>query len=141
MLCISKASVGYCSVLLSVVLLALVAGSPSARTVPAKPDAGQEPTAAPILYDLTPAEGAIVSQDELSRAAATIETQHAMGVSWAGIYIDGHGRPSELMGPLPYLQSISADIGERGAGTHAVRVVATDSEGRAGSWVWRFTVV
>src|SRR5215213_2931560 len=95
MLCISKASVGYCSVLLGVVLLALVAGSPSARTVPAKPDAGQEPTAAPILYDLTPAEGAIVSQDELSRAAATIETRRQASVSWAGIFVDGQQRPSE----------------------------------------------
>src|SRR5215213_2980238 len=128
---ISKASISYCLVFLSVVLFALFfVGTPSAQTIPAKPDAGQEPTGAPIFYDLTPPEGTSVPQSKLSRAAATIETQHAMGVSWAGIYIDGHGRPSELMGPLPYLQSISADIGDLGAGTHSVRVVATDSEGK-----------
>jgi hypothetical protein len=54
-------------------LLALVAVTPSARTIPAQPDAGQEPTGAPIFYNVTPSEGAIVSQDELSRATATIE--------------------------------------------------------------------
>ena len=55
---------------LGVVLFALFVGIPSARTIPAKPDAGQEPTGAPIFYNLTPPEGVIVARHELSRVAA-----------------------------------------------------------------------
>ncbi len=140
MLSISKASVGCCSLFFGMVLLALVAGSPSAWTAPAKPDAGQEPAAAPILYNLSPPEGALVSQDELNRASATIETRHQASVSWAGIYIDGQRRPSTLMGPTRYQQTISADIGDLSPGIHTVRVKAVDSEGLVGGYVWRFTV-
>ena len=141
MLGISKASVGYWSLLLGMVLLALVARSPSAAwTLPAKPDAGQEPTAAPILYNPTPPQGAIVSQDELSRAAATIETRRQSSVSWAGIFVDGQRRPSNLMGPTHYQQTISADVGDLSPGIHTVRVKVVDSEGLVGGYVWKFTV-
>ena len=139
-MCISKASVGYCSLFLGMVLLALVAGSPSARTLPAKPEAGREPTAAPILYNLSPPEGAIVSREELSRASATIETRRRASVSWAGIYIDGRLRPSTLMGPTRYQQTLSADIGDLSPGIHTARAKAVDSEGLAGGYVWKFTV-
>lgn len=140
-MCISKASVGYCSLFLSMVLLTLVAGSPPAWTLPAKPEAGQEPTAAaPILYNLTPPEGAVVSRDELSRASATIETRHQASVSWGEIYIDGQRRPSTLMGPTRYQQTISTDIGNLSPGIHTVRVKAVDSEGLGGGYVWKFTV-
>ena len=138
---ISRASVANFPLLLGTVLFALLLAAPWARTAPAPPDVGQGPTGAPIFYNLTPPEGTSVAQDKLSRAAATIETRHDTSVSWAGIYIDGQRRPSELMGPMPYVQTVSADIGDLGAGAHTVRVVAVDSEGRAGSWVWRFTVV
>jgi hypothetical protein len=140
-MCTSKASAGYCSLFLGMVLLALVAGSPSARTLPAKPEAGQEPTAAPILYNLSPTEGANVSQDELSRASATIETRRQASVSWAGIYINGQRRPSTLMGPTHYQQTISTDIGDLSPGIYTVRVKAIDSEGLVGGYVWKFTVV
>ena len=139
-MCISKASVGYCSLFLSMVLLALVAGNPSARSAPAKPEAGQEPTAAPILYNLSPPEGAIVSREELSRASATIETRRQASVSWAGIYVDGQRRPSTLMGPTRYQQTLSTDIGDLGPGVHTVRAKAVDSEGLVGGYVWKFTV-
>jgi hypothetical protein len=138
---ISKASVGYCSLFLGMVLLALVVGPPSARTIPAKPDAGEEPAGAPIFYNLTPAEGTSISQDELSRAAATIETRREASLSWAGIYVDGRKRPGELMGPTPHQQTISTDIGDLGPGNHTVRVKAVDSEGMVGGYVWRFTVI
>lgn len=137
----SKGSVGHWSLLLGVVLLALVAVPPTAWTIPAKPDAGQEPIGAPILYNLTPTEGAIVSQDELSRAAATIETRRKTSVSWAGLFVDGRRRPAELMGPTHYQQTISADIGDLSPGKHTVRVKAVDSEGQVGGYVWEFTVV
>ena len=141
-MCISKASVGHCSLFLGVVLLALVAVPPTAWTMPAKPDAGQEPTgSAPILYNLTPPEGAIVSQDELSRAAATIETRRQASVSWAGIFVDGRRWPAELMGPTHYQQTVSVDIGNLNPGNHTVRVKVVDSEGQAGGYVWQFTVV
>ena len=137
-----KASVGYCSLFVGVALFALVVvGSPSARTVPAEPDAGQEPAGPPILYNLTPPEGTSVPQDELSRAAATIETRREASVSWAGIYVDGQRRPDDLMGPTPYLQTVSADIGDLSPGTHTVKVKAVDSEGLSGGYVWKFTVV
>ncbi len=138
---ISKASMSCWSLFFGVVLFALVAGTSSARTAPAPPDAGQEPTGAPIFYNLVPTEGAIVAQEELSRAAATIETRREASLSWAGIFVDGQRRPGELMGPTAYLQTISADIGDLGPGVHTVRVKAVDSEGRAGGYVWKFTVV
>jgi hypothetical protein len=140
-MCNSKASVGHWSLFLSVVLLALVAVPPTAWTIPAEPDAGQEPTGAPILYNLTPPQGERVSQDELSRAAATIETRRKTSVSWAGIFVDGQRRPAELMGPTHYQQTISADIGDLSPGHHTVRVKAVDSEGQMGGYVWEFTVV
>ena len=139
-MCISKASVGYRSLFLGLVLLALVAGTPSAWSVPAKPEAGQEPTAAPILYNLSPPEGAIVSREELSRASATVETRRRASVSWAGIYIEGQLRPSTLMGPPRYQQTISPDLGDLSPGIHTARVNAVDSEGLAGGYVWKFTV-
>jgi hypothetical protein len=137
----TKVSVGHWSLFLGVVLLALVAVTPTAWTIPAKPDAGQEPTGAPILYNLTPTEGANVSQDELSRAAATIETRRQVSVSWAEIFVDGQRRPAELMGPTRYQQTISADIENLSPGNHTVMVKAVDSDGRAGGYVWEFTVV
>jgi hypothetical protein len=141
-MCNSKASVGHWSLFLGVVLLALVAVSPTAWTIPAKPDAGQEPTGvAPILYNLTPTEGAIVSQDELSRAAATIETRRQVSVSWAGIFVDDQRRPAELMGPTYYQHTVSADLGYLSPGKHTVRVKVVDSEGQVGGYVWEFTVV
>jgi hypothetical protein len=82
---ISKAFIGCFSLFLGVALFAFVTGTLSAPTVLAQPvDAGREPTGAPIVYNLTPAEDVIVGQDELSRAAATIETQREDNLSWAG---------------------------------------------------------
>jgi hypothetical protein len=130
------------SLFLGVALFALVVSTLSAQPVLAQPpDAGEEPTDAPIIYNLTPREGANVAQDELSRAAATIETRHNVGLAWAGIFVDGRRRPSALMGPTAYLQTVSADIGNLSPGAHVVRIKAVDSEGRAGGYVWRFTVV
>lgn len=34
-----------------------------------------------------------------------------------------------------------ADIGNHSPGAHTVRVKAVDSEGRAGGYIWKFTVV
>src|SRR5215213_428374 len=108
---ISKASISYCLVFLSVVLFALFfVGTPSAQTAPAQPDAGQEPTGAPIFYNLTPPEGASIPQDELSRVGATIELRRTASVFRAGIYVDGQRRPEALAGPTTYLQTISTDI-------------------------------
>ncbi len=133
---------GYFSLFLGSALFALVVGTLSAQPVLAQPpDAGEEPTGAPIIYNLTPREGAVVAQDELSRAAATIETRRNVSLSRAGIFVDVRRRPSALMGPTTYLQTISADIGNLDPGTHVVRVRAVDSEGRAGGYVWTFTVV
>ena len=137
----SKPSVGHWSLFLGVVLLALVAVTPSARTIPAQPDAGQEPTGAPIFYNVTPSEGAIVSQDELSRAAATIETRRQVSVSWAGIFVDGRRRPAELIGPTHYRQTVSADTGDLSPRKHTVRVKAVDSEGQVGGYVRELAVI
>ena len=133
---------GHFSLFLGAALFALIVGTLSARPVLAQPpDAGEEPTGAPIVYNLTPREGAVVAQDKLSRAAATIETRRNVGLAQAGIFIDGRRRPSALMGPTTYLQTVSADIGSLDPGAHVVRVKAVDSEGRAGGYVWTFTVV
>lgn len=133
---------GHFSLFLGAALFVLIVGTLSARPVLAQPPAaGEEPTGAPIIYNLTPREGALVAQDELSRAAATIETRRNVGLARAGIFVDGRRRPSTLMGPTTYLQTISADIGNLNPGTHVVRVRAVDSEGRAGGYVWTFTVV
>ena len=130
------------SLFLGAALFALVVSTLSARPVLAQPpDAGEEPTGAPIIYNLIPREGANVAQDELSRAAATIETRHNVGLAWARIFVDGRRRPSALMGPTAYLQTVSADIGNLSPGAHVVRIKAVDSEGREGGYVWRFTVV
>ena len=140
---VSKAFRGYFSLFLSATLFALVVvGTLSVQTVLAQPiDAGEEPAGSPIVYDLTPPEGETVAQDELSRAAATIETRREASLSWAGIFVDGRRRPSTLMGPTSYLQTVSADIGDLRPGVHTVRVIAVDSKGRAGGYVWTFTVV
>ena len=128
--------------LLGAALFALVVGILSARSVLAQPPgAGEEPKGAPIIYNLTPRKGTVIAQDELSRAAATIETRRNTGLAWAGIFIDGRRQPSALMGPTAYLQTVSADIGSLDPGAHVVSVKAVDSEGRAGGYVWRFTVV
>jgi hypothetical protein len=139
----SKPFGGYFSLFLGAALFTLVVvGTLSVRTVLAQPiDAGEEPAGGPIVYDLTPSEGAIVTRNKLSRAAATIETRREASVSWAGIFVDGRRRPSALMGPTSYLQTVSTDIGDLRPGAHSVRVIAVDSKGRAGGYVWTFTVV
>jgi hypothetical protein len=140
---ISKAFGGCFSLFLGAALFALVVlGTLSARTVLAQPvNAGEEPKGGPIVYDLTPSEGAIVAQNKLSRAAATIETRREARLSSVGIFVDGRRRPSTLMGPTSYLQTVSADIGNLRPGAHTVRVIAVDSKGRAGGYTWTFTVV
>ena len=93
-------------------LLALFACVLWARAAHAQPvDAGEEPAGGPIVYDLIPAQDAIVAQEGLARAGATIETQRDAGVAWAAVFIDGELRPSALMGPTRYLQSVSTDVG------------------------------
>jgi hypothetical protein len=121
----------------------VVVGTLSPRTVLAQPvpNAGEEPPGGPIVYDLAPTEGAITTQNQLSRAAARIEIQREASLLWAAIFVDGRRRPSDLVGPTFYLQTISADIGDLGAGAHTVKVIAVDSKGRAGGYVWTFTVV
>ncbi len=113
-----------------------------ARAAHAQPvNAGEEPAGGPIVYDLIPTQDATVAQEELARAGATIETQRDVGVAWAAVFIDGELRPSALMGPTRYLQSVSADVGDLSCGTHSLWVVAIDSEGRVGGYAWTFTVV
>ena len=143
---ISKGFRGYFSLFLGAALffvLVVVAGTLSPRTVLAQPapNAGEEPPGGPIVYDLTPTEGAIIAANRLSRAAATIETRREASLLWAAIFVDGRRQPSDLMGPMSYLQTISTDIGNLRAGAHTVRVVVVDSKGRAGGYVWTFTVV
>jgi hypothetical protein len=123
-------------------LLALFTCVLWARAVHAQPvDAGEEPAGGPIVYNLIPTQDATVAQEELARAGATIETQRDVGVAWAAVFIDGERRPSALMGPTRYLQSVSADVGDLSCGTHSLWVVAIDSEGRVGGYAWTFTVV
>jgi hypothetical protein len=123
--------------------LIVVVGMLWPRTVLAQPvpNAGKEPPGGPIVYDVTPTEGAIIAGNRLSRAGATIETRREAGLLEAAIFVDGRRRPSDLTGPMSYLQAISADIGDLRAGTHTVRVIAVDSKGRAGGYAWKFTVV
>ena len=123
-------------------LLALFACVLWAKAVHAQPvDAGEEPSGGPIVYNLIPTQDAIVAQEDLARAGATIETQRDVGVARADVFVDGELRPSALMGPTRYLQSVSADVGDLSCGTHSIRVVAIDSEGRAGGYAWTFTVI
>jgi hypothetical protein len=123
-------------------LLALFTCLPWAKAVHAQPvDAGEEPSGRPIVYNLIPTQDAIVAQEELARAGATIEAQRDVGVARATVFIDGELRPSALMGPTRCLQSVSTDVGDLSRGTHSIRVVAVDSEGRAGGYAWTFTVV
>jgi hypothetical protein len=123
-------------------LLALFTCVLWARAVHAQPvGAGEEPAGGPIVYNLIPTQDATVAQQELARAGATIETQRDVGVAWAAVFIDGERRPSALMGPTRYLQSVSADVGDLSCGTHSLWVVAIDSEGRVGGYAWTFTVV
>ncbi len=123
-------------------LLALLICALSGQAAHAQPvDTGEEPAGGPIVYNLIPAEGAILEQDKLARAGATIETQRHAGVAWAAIFVDGQRRPSALMGPTSYYQSISADIATLEPGTHVVWVIAIDAEGRVGGYAWTFTVV
>ncbi len=113
-----------------------------ARAVHAQPvDAGEEPAGGPIVYDLIPRRDATVAQEDLARTGATIETQRDVGVAWAAVFVDGELRPSALMGPTRYLQSVSTDVGYLSSGTHSIWVVAIDSEGRVGGYAWTFTVV
>ncbi len=113
-----------------------------ARAAHAQPvNAGEEPAGGPIVYNLIPAEGAIVERDQLGHAGAIIETQRHAGVASAAIFVDGQRRPSSLMGPTSYYQSISADIGGLEPGIHTVWVIAIDGEGRLGGYAWTFTVV
>lgn len=131
------------SLLLTGMFFWLVAtGAFSAEAAFAQPEfAGTEPAGCPIVYDLIPSEGEVIAQDELARAGATIETQHDTGVAWAGVFVDGEQRPSALMGPTPYYQSVSADITDLGSGVHSVWVIAVDSQGRMGGYSWSFVVV
>ncbi len=131
------------SLLFAAILFALAVGATlSAQAVLGQPvDAGEEPAGGLIVYSLVPAEGEVVARDELSRAGATIETQHDIGVAWAGVFVDGEQRPSALMGPTRYCQSTSADITDLMPGVHNVRVVFVDSEGRVGGYAWTFAVV
>jgi hypothetical protein len=123
-------------------LLALFVCVLSARAAHAQPvDAGEEPAGRPIVYNLIPAEDAIVAQDKLGRAGATIETQRDAGVAWAAIFVDGQKRPSALMGPTSYYQSISTDIGGLEPGIHTVWVIAIDGEGCVGGYAWTFTII
>src|SRR3712207_4436504 len=90
------------------------------RAVHAQPvDAGEEPAGGPIVYDLIPTQDAIVAQEELARAGATIETQRDVGVAWAAVFIDGKLRPSALMGPTRYLQSVRDRKSTRLNSSHA----------------------
>lgn len=125
------------------VLFALVAGTLTAGTAAAQPppDAGRQPSDGPIVYNLVPGEGALVAREDLTRAGATIETRRDAGIRSAEVFIDGRRRPSALMGPTRYLQSVSADIGHLQPGIHTARVVATDSEGRKGGYSWTFAVL
>jgi len=143
---ISKGFSGYFSLFLGAALFfafIVVAGTLSPRTVLAQPapNAGEGPPGGPIVYDLTPTEGAIIAGNRLSRAGATIETRREDSVLWAAIFVDGRRRPSDLMGPISYLRTISVDIGDLRAGAHTVKVIAVDSKGRAGGYVWTFRVV
>jgi hypothetical protein len=78
---VSQAFVRYCSLFLGTALFALlVVCTLAAHPVLAEPvNAGEEPTGAPIVYNLTPTEGTIVAQDTLHRPAARIETQRNAG--------------------------------------------------------------
>ena len=75
-----------CSLFLGTAPFALlVVCTLAAHPVLAEPmDAGEAPTGAPIVYNLTPTEGTIVAQDELNKAAARIETRRYVGLP------DGH---------------------------------------------------
>lgn len=123
--------------------LALQAAPALAQTAADGPDAGEEPPGGPIVYNLVPEEGAVISEEELGslRVGATIETQHDGGVQSAGISMDGQemSNPS-LGGPYTYLQSVSRGIEDLGPGKHTVEVTATDSAGRTGGHEWTFTV-
>ncbi len=131
------------SLLFAALLFALaVGGTLSAKAALGQPvDAGEEPAGGPIVYNLVPAEAEVIARNDLSRAGATIETQHDIGVAWAGVFVDGEQRPSALMGPTRYYQSVSADITDLTPGIHSVWVVAVDSEGRMGGYAWTFAVV
>ncbi len=129
--------------LLAAILCALAVGaSLSANPALSQPVfCGEEPAGGPVVYNPIPAEDEVIIRDDLSRAGATIETQHDIGVAWAGVFVDGERRPSALMGPTRYHQSVSADITDLTPGIHSVWVIAVDSEGRMGGYAWTFAVV
>ena len=105
--------------------------------------AGEEPPNGPIIYDLLPADGAVIPQDELKpvRAGATIETRHDTGIESVEIFIDGkRAKKVALLGPYRYLQSATVDLKGLKPGEHEIRVVATDFQGRTGGHTWSFTV-
>jgi len=120
----SRALEGRISLLFAAILFALAVGATlTAKAALSQPvDAGGEPAGGPVVYSLVPAEGEVVARDELSRAGATIETQHDIGVALAGVFVDGEQRPSALMGPTRYHQSVSADITHLRPGIHSVWV-------------------
>lgn len=127
-----------------VAALALLVGvTLAAATARAQPavDAGEQPEAGPIVYNLVPGEGEWVFRSDLNRAGATIETRRDVGIRSAEVFVDGREMPRSLMGPTRYLQSVSADAGHLRPGFHTVRVVATDSRGRAGGYTWMFVVL
>ena len=98
---ISKGSRRSFSLLLSAAFLfafIVVAGTLSPRTVLAQPvpNAGKEPPGDPIVYDVTPKEGAIIAGNQLGRAGATIETRRDADLVRAAIFVDGRRRPSDL---------------------------------------------
>lgn len=128
---------------LGTALFALVVGTLLAGTAAAQPavDAGEQPSGGPIVYNLIPGESALVAREDLARAGATIETRRDVGIRSAEVFVDGRKRPSALMGPTRYLQSVSVDVVDLEPGIHTIRVVATDSEGRAGGYSWAFAVL
>lgn len=122
----------------------VIQSSPAlARSAAGGPDAGEEPPAGPIVYNLAPEQGALISAEDLGdlRVGATIETQHEGGLRSAKIAIDDQEMPNpSLGGAYSYLQSVSSGMGDLGPGEHTVEVTAVDSEGRTGGHEWTFTV-
>ncbi len=115
----------------------------SQQSVAQRVDTGEQPASGPIIYDLLPADRAVIPQDELEpvRAGATIETRHNTSIKTAEVFIDGvPSREVALLGPYPYLQSATVDLKGLKPGKHEIRVVATDARGRTGGHTWHFTV-
>jgi len=101
---------------------------------------GEEPAGGPIIYNLSPEEGAVVSQGNLPFVGATVETRRDTPIIDTSLFIDGQERNAESGGPSAYLQSVWRGVPELQGGEHTVRVTATDSAGRTGGHTWTFTV-